>query len=85
MSRMHNPPHPGAVLREWLPDGMTVTDAAAALHVARAPERDSEWKRRQANSLTINPVRKWPDGELPAHPGKLGTRLFLSERTNRQR
>ena len=35
MSRMHNPPHPGAVLREWLPEGMTVTDAAAALHVAR--------------------------------------------------
>ena len=35
MSRMHNLPHPGAVLREWLPEGMTVTDAAAALHVAR--------------------------------------------------
>ena len=35
MSRMHNPPHPGAVLREWLSEGMTVTDAAAALHVAR--------------------------------------------------
>lgn len=35
MSRMHNPPHPGAVLREWLPDGLTVTDAAAALQVAR--------------------------------------------------
>jgi len=35
MSRMHNPPHPGAVLREWLPEGMTVTDAASALQVAR--------------------------------------------------
>ena len=35
MSRMHNPPHPGAVLREWLPEGMTVTEAAAALQVAR--------------------------------------------------
>ena len=35
MSRMHNPPHPGAVLREWLPDDMTVTEAAAALQVAR--------------------------------------------------
>jgi antitoxin HigA-1 len=35
MSRMHNPPHPGTVLREWLPEGMTVTNAAAALHVAR--------------------------------------------------
>lgn len=35
MSRMHNPPHPGAVLRAWLPEDMTVTDAAAALKVAR--------------------------------------------------
>jgi addiction module HigA family antidote len=35
MSRMHNPPHPGAVLREWPPEGLTVTEAAAALHVAR--------------------------------------------------
>lgn len=35
MSRMHNPPHPGAVLREWVPEEMTVTDAAASLKVAR--------------------------------------------------
>ncbi len=35
MSRMHNPPHPGAVLREWLPEEMTVTDAATSLKVAR--------------------------------------------------
>lgn len=35
MSRMHNPPHPGAVLREWLPEGMTVSDTATTLHVAR--------------------------------------------------
>lgn len=35
MSRMHNPPHPGMVLREWMPEGLTVTEAAAALHVAR--------------------------------------------------
>jgi len=31
---MHNPPHPGEVLREWL-DGVTVTDAAAKLGVTR--------------------------------------------------
>ena len=30
MSRMHNPPHPGAVLREWLPEGLTVPDTAKA-------------------------------------------------------
>jgi len=31
---MHNPPHPGEVLREWLSD-ITVTDAAAHLGVTR--------------------------------------------------
>ena len=35
MSRMHNPPHPGEVLREWLPEGMTVTQAAEALGLSR--------------------------------------------------
>jgi antitoxin HigA-1 len=31
---MHNPPHPGAVLREWLAD-ISVTDAAKSLGVTR--------------------------------------------------
>ncbi|SOD19362.1 HigA family addiction module antitoxin [Nitrosomonas ureae] len=35
MSRMHNPAHPGEVLREWLPEGMTVTHAAEELHISR--------------------------------------------------
>lgn len=35
MSRMHNPPHPGEVLREWIPEGMTVSAAADALQVSR--------------------------------------------------
>jgi len=34
MSLMHNPPHPGEVLREWL-EGHTTTDAADKLGVAR--------------------------------------------------
>ena len=34
MAAMHNPPHPGEVLREWL-QGVTVTDAAARLGVTR--------------------------------------------------
>jgi addiction module HigA family antidote len=34
MTRMHNPPHPGEVLREYLGD-MSVTDAASALGVGR--------------------------------------------------
>ncbi|MEX3846260.1 HigA family addiction module antitoxin [Paraburkholderia sp. BR10882] len=33
--RMHNPVHPGAVLRTWLPRGMTVSQAAEALRINR--------------------------------------------------
>jgi len=32
---MHNPAHPGEVLREYLPEGMTVTEAARRLGVTR--------------------------------------------------
>lgn len=35
MSRMHNPAHPGEVLRDWLPVGMTVTAAAKELQISR--------------------------------------------------
>lgn len=35
MSRMYNPPHPGAVLQEWLAE-VSVTKAAARLNVTRA-------------------------------------------------
>jgi addiction module HigA family antidote len=35
MTRMHNPPHPGEVLREYL-GGITVTEAALGLHGTRA-------------------------------------------------
>lgn len=34
MTRMHNPPHPGEVLREYLGD-VTITEAAARLGVGR--------------------------------------------------
>jgi len=34
MAMMHNPPHPGEVLREWL-EGISVTEAAARLGVTR--------------------------------------------------
>jgi addiction module HigA family antidote len=34
MAQMHNPPHPGEVLREWL-DGIEVTQAAKSLGVTR--------------------------------------------------
>lgn len=34
MNQMHNPPHPGEILREWLTE-VTVTDAAGRLGVAR--------------------------------------------------
>lgn len=35
MSRMHDPAHPGEVLKEWIPEGMTVTAAAGQLGVSR--------------------------------------------------
>jgi addiction module HigA family antidote len=35
MSRMHTPAHPGEVLREWIPENMTITSAAQALQVSR--------------------------------------------------
>lgn len=35
MSRMHNPAHPGEVLREWIPADLTVTAAAEQLGVSR--------------------------------------------------
>ena len=35
MSRMHDPAHPGEALREWLPEGMTVTRAAQDLQISR--------------------------------------------------
>ena len=35
MSRMHNPAHPGEVLREYLPKELPVTEAAQRLGVSR--------------------------------------------------
>ena len=35
MSRMHDPAHPGEVLREYFPDGMTVGEAATRLGITR--------------------------------------------------
>lgn len=32
---MHNPPHPGEVLREYLPPDMSVTEAALKIGVSR--------------------------------------------------
>ena len=35
MSKMHNPPHPGEVLREYLPETLTMIEVAARLGVTR--------------------------------------------------
>ena len=32
---MHNPAHPGEILREYLPEGLSVTDAANHLGITR--------------------------------------------------
>lgn len=33
--RMHNPPHPGEALREYLPEGVSIVEASAKLGVTR--------------------------------------------------
>ncbi|MHB1926976.1 MAG: HigA family addiction module antitoxin [Leptospirillum sp.] len=35
MSRMYNPAHPGEILREFIPEDMTVTEFARRLFVSR--------------------------------------------------
>ncbi len=35
MSKMHNPPHPGEVLREYLPEHLTLIEVAKRLGVTR--------------------------------------------------
>lgn len=35
MKRMHNPAHPGEILREFLPPSMTIEQVANRLHVSR--------------------------------------------------
>jgi addiction module HigA family antidote len=35
MMNMLNPAHPGEVLRQWLPEGMRIEDAAEQLHISR--------------------------------------------------
>ena len=32
---MYNPPHPGQILKEFFPDGLSVTEAAKRLRVSR--------------------------------------------------
>ena len=35
MSKMHNPPHPGEVLREYLPESLPLIEVATRLGVTR--------------------------------------------------
>lgn len=35
MSKLHNPPHPGEVLREYLPEALTLIEVANGLGVTR--------------------------------------------------
>ena len=35
MSKMHSPPHPGEVLREYLPENLTLMEVAIGLDVTR--------------------------------------------------
>lgn len=35
MGRMHNPPHPGELLREFLPSGITIEEMAKRMGISR--------------------------------------------------
>lgn len=50
MTRMHNPPHPGEVLREYLGD-ITVTEAAMKLDVNRVSRLQSAWLKHGVNEM----------------------------------
>jgi hypothetical protein len=71
MSRMHDPPHPGEIIKELClePLGLSVTDAAKGLGVTR---------RRCRNCSTAMPAcrRKWRYGwnRHSAAPLKRGSR-----------
>ena len=58
MTRMHNPPHPGEVLREYLGD-ITITEAAVKLGVTSSSLRRSRvmppLMRRMSDKKPISP------------------------------
>ena len=62
MTRMHNPPHPGEVLKAYLGD-QTVTEAAAQLGVRRA---------------TLSALVRGTSGLTPAMADRLGNALGTS-------
>ena len=61
MGRMHNPPHPGEVLREFLPEGMTIENVARRLGVSRVSVV-AHSKR------PIGDFRRHGDSAGPSHP-----------------
>jgi len=59
MARMFNPPHLGEVLREYLPDGMTIEEVAQRLGVSRV--------QLSRVSTAAPPYRQtWRFGSIPA-------------------
>jgi addiction module HigA family antidote len=64
MTRMHNPPHPGEVLREYLGE-TTVTDAAAAVKLG-------------INRVTLNRIVTGVSGILPDMAYRLGAAFGTS-------
>ena len=54
MNKMHNPPHPGKVLREYLPAALTLVDVA--WRNAPGPVRRSQWPCRRERGNGGPPV-----------------------------
>ena len=75
MGRMHIPPHPGAVLQEWLAE-VSVTQAAAELGVTRAYPLHQQPECKAANLSTHHEAEtcsSWADHVSSLGGQKWGT------------
>ena len=68
MARMFNPPHPGELLREFLPDGMTIEEVAGRLGVSRVQLSSIVQEKGLAQVSDTGAIEKFCDDALAANP-----------------
>ena len=56
---MHNPVHPGLILKEWMPEEMTVTEAALQLGVTHAMLSEILNQKADGNADMALRLSKW--------------------------
>ena len=75
MTRMHNPPHPGAVLRDgvFTDTGITVTGFAKRLGVTRVafPRAEQQGRHQRGQGCAACRGARWQCRIMAAHAGKL--------------